>query len=182
MLGRIHLLHWIRTLSGIALDRAVRRIEQSVSPFLSVRRDVGSHPHSGDGLWSNHRATSRATNGRWLSRLCNGPRGLAAVRDKRLHESVATLRCKCNVMTGGALDETQALHMTPERRAMHAQMSCGMPYMPSICVEQALEGRPIQPGAAHRGNQISLGILRYPASAIAAPALGKTPSRPTTVR
>jgi hypothetical protein len=60
------------------------------------------------------------------------------MRGERLHESVATLRCNCNFMSRSAIDETQALHMTPERSAMHAQLSCGMSDMPSICVEQAL--------------------------------------------
>jgi hypothetical protein len=70
-------------------------------------------PHSVAGLWGNHRAISRATNRRALSRRYNGSRGAAAVRGERLHESVAALRCNCNLMTGSALDETQALHMTP---------------------------------------------------------------------
>ena len=73
--------------------------------------------------------------------------------------------------------------MTPERRAMHAQMSCGMPDMPSIRIEQALQSGSIQFGTAHRGSQMCLkGILRHPAPAIAAPALDKRPSRPTTVQ
>jgi hypothetical protein len=65
--------------------------------------------------------------GKWLP--C-----VASVCINRLQHYVAT----ATLMTEGVLDETQALHMTPERRAMHAQIYCGMPYMPSICIQQAL--------------------------------------------